>query len=160
MFAGTIRENIILKIDLPNDRLLTTAIKNAALASTLNLFPEGLDTVVGEKGIILSGGQKQRIALARALLSKASILVLDDPISQVDVETGQQIIAAIRQIKGLKTIIIVSHRISAVSFADQILSLDAGRVIESGTHADLINNNLYYAHTYQLQKIEEDTHAA
>ncbi len=160
LFAGTIRENIILKTGQPNDQLLTTAIDKAALAATLTLFPKGLDTIVGEKGIILSGGQKQRIAIARALLSNAPILVLDDPISQVDVETGQKIIAAIRQIRRFKTIIIVSHRISAVSFADQILSLDSGRVIEAGTHADLIDNNLYYAHTYQLQQIEEDTHAA
>ncbi len=85
-----------------------------------------METIVGEKGVILSGGQKQRIALARCLLRDTAILILDDPISQVDLETGTTIIHTIRKMAGQKTIIIVSHRLSAVSYADRIITLDNG----------------------------------
>jgi len=112
--------------------------------------------VVGEKGIILSGGQKQRIALARCLLKDAGILILDDPISQVDLETGTAIIDTIRKMAGPKTIVIVSHRLSAVSFADRIIALDQGRMVESGNHRQLMESNNYYARTFRLQQIEEE----
>ena len=123
-------------------------------------FPAGFDTIVGEKGIILSGGQKQRIALARCLLKDAGILILDDPISQVDLETGTAIIRTIRKMAGEKTIIIVSHRLSAVSYADWIISLDRGRIVESGTHRQLMESDNYYAMTFNLQEIEEEWDAA
>ena len=113
-----------------------------------------------EKGIILSGGQKQRIALARCLLQDTAILVLDDPISQVDLETGSVIINTIKQMAGYRTIIIVSHRLSAVRFADQIITLELGRIIESGTHTDLLEKNQYYAKTFHLQEIEEELYAS
>jgi len=119
-----------------------------------------LETVVGERGVILSGGQKQRIALARCLLRDNAILILDDPISQVDLETGTAIINTIRQMAGQKTIIIVSHRLSAVSYADRIITLDLGHITESGTHRQLLESNNYYAKTYYLQEIEEDLNAA
>ena len=127
---------------------------------TIKNFSKGFDTVVGEKGVILSGGQKQRIAIARCLLHDADILVLDDPISQVDLATGTDIIKTIRRMAGHKTIIIVSHRLSAVSYADQIISLDQGRVVESGTHGQLMASNNYYAKTFHLQEIEEDLNEA
>ena len=160
MFAGTIRENITFGNRQISDRRLEKAVRDAALYDTLNNFPEGIETVVGEKGVILSGGQKQRIALARCLLTDAAILILDDPISQVDFETGTAIIQTIRNMAGQKTIIIVSHRLSAVSYADRILTLDLGRVRESGTHQELMESNDYYARTYHLQEIEEDLNAA
>jgi ATP-binding cassette subfamily B protein len=104
---------------------------------------------------MLSGGQKQRIALARALLTDRPILILDDPISQVDFETGAIIINTIRSLSAVKTIFIVSNRLSAVCFADQIITLDRGRIIESGAHQELMENRGYYAATYRHQQIEE-----
>ncbi len=160
LFAGTIRENITFgDQQLPENRL-EKAVRDAALYDTIKSFPDGLETVVGEKGVILSGGQKQRIALARCLLQDNAILLLDDPISQVDLETGTAIINTIRKMAGQKTIIIVSHRLSAVSYADRIITLDLGRIIEYGTHRQLIKSNKYYAKTYHLQEIEEDLNAA
>jgi ATP-binding cassette subfamily B protein len=155
LFAGTIRENITFGDDV-KDSELTAAVEKASLDDTIQSFPNGFDTLVGEKGITLSGGQKQRVALARALLNETEVLILDDPISQVDMETGRDIIHIVRSMAGRKTVIITSHRISAVSFADQIISLDRGRIIEAGTHDELMANNHYYAKTFRLQEIEED----
>jgi ATP-binding cassette subfamily B protein len=160
LFAGTIRENMTFgNRAIPEGQLEKTA-GQAALYDTIKSFSKGFDTVVGEKGVILSGGQKQRIAIARCLLHPAGILILDDPISQVDPETGTDIINTIRGMAGQKTIIIVSHRLSAVSYADQILSLDQGRIVESGSHEQLMASNNYYARTVQLQEIEEDLNEA
>ena len=160
LFAGTIRENIAFANGQPADERLEQVVRAAALYDTIKNFPAGFDTVVGEKGIILSGGQKQRIALARCLLKDAGILILADPISQVDLETGTAIIQTIRKMAGQKTIIIVSHRLSAVSYADRIISLDLGRIVESGTHRQLMESNSYYAKTFNLQEIEEEWDAA
>jgi ATP-binding cassette subfamily B multidrug efflux pump len=160
LFAGTIRENITFGDQQIPENRLTKAVRDAALYETVKSFPEGLETVVGEKGVILSGGQKQRIALARCLLRDNAILMLDDPISQVDLETGTTIIDTIRKMAGRKTIIIVSHRLSAVSYADRIITLDLGRITECGTHRQLMESNKYYAKTYHLQEIEEDLNAA
>lgn len=160
LFAGTIRENMTFGNRTITDGRLEKAAREASLYDTVKNFPQGFDTVVGEKGIILSGGQKQRIAIARCLLYEANLLVLDDPISQVDLETGTKIINTIRDKAGQKTIIIVSHRLSAVSYADQIISLDQGRIVESGTHEQLMTSNRYYARTFQLQEIEEDLNEA
>jgi ATP-binding cassette subfamily B protein len=159
LFAGTIRENLAFGNREVTEGQLEKATREAALYDTIKNFTEGFDTVVGEKGVILSGGQKQRIAIARCLLHEADILVLDDPISQVDLETGAEIINTVRKMAGQKTIIIVSHRLSAVSHADQIISLDQGRVAESGTHSQLMASNNYYAKTFHLQEIEEDLNA-
>ena len=160
LFAGTVRENIAFSNEqLAGDRL-EKAVRDAALSDTIQNLPAGFDTIVGEKGIILSGGQKQRIALARCLLKDAGILILDDPISQVDLETGTAIIRTIRKMAGRKTIIIVSHRLSAVSYADWIISLDRGRIVESGTHRQLMESDNYYAMTFNLQEIEEEWDAA
>ena len=160
LFAGTIRENITFgDRQIPANRL-ENVVRDAALYDTIQSFPDGLETVVGEKGVILSGGQKQRIALARCLLRDTAILILDDPISQVDLETGTAIINTIRKMAGQKTIIIVSHRLSAVSYADRIITLDLGRITERGTHRQLMESNKYYAKTYHLQEIEEDLNAA
>jgi ATP-binding cassette subfamily B protein len=141
LFAGTIRENIAFGNPSITEAALKKAAGDAALLDTIHGFPKGFETIVGEKGIILSGGQKQRIALARCLLQNTAILVLDDPISQVDLETGTTIIDSIRNMAGNRTILIVSHRLSAVRFADQIITLERGRIVESGTHADLLKAN-------------------
>jgi ATP-binding cassette subfamily B protein len=160
LFAATIRHNITFGISGVTERALDRAIERAALAETLSGFPRGLETVVGEKGVILSGGQKQRIALARALLRDGPILLLDDPISQVDAATGAKIIDTIRSLTADRTLVIVSHRLSAVRFADRIVTLQDGRIAESGTHAELMSAGGYYARTFRLQEIAEEWHDA
>ncbi|NNL42167.1 MAG: ABC transporter ATP-binding protein, partial [Desulfobacterales bacterium] len=159
LFAGTVKENITLGSNSFNQAELDRASSRALLYKTVQSFPHGFDTVTGEKGVILSGGQKQRIALARAFLRNTPILILDDPISQVDLETGSEIIKSIMTMAGSRTIIIVSHRLSAVRFADQIITLDKGSVVESGTHDRLMETNQYYSKTFRLQEIEEELDA-
>ena len=160
LFAGTIRENITFGNPAVKEHMLEKITRKAALYDTIRAFPNGVETIVGEKGVILSGGQKQRIVLARCLLQEAGVLILDDPISQVDLETGTAIIDTIKSMIGQKTIIIVSHRISAVSFADQIITLEQGQITEQGTHRDLITTHQYYARAFQLQEYEEGVDAS
>ena len=154
LFAGTVRENITSGKQITDSELIRT-VKEAALYKTIDSFSDGLETIVGEKGVILSGGQKQRVALARALLNPTPVLILDDPISQVDMETGGMIINTIRAMAGYRTIIIVSHRLSAVQFADNIIVLDSGRIVECGSHETLMAHDQYYTKTFRLQQIEE-----
>jgi ATP-binding cassette subfamily B protein len=159
MFAGTIRENITFgNPEVPAGRL-AQILRESALEEMIRSLPKGLDTVVGEKGVILSGGQKQRISLARCLLRETPVMLFDDPISQVDFETGGMVIDTIRQLAGKKTVIIVSHRLSAVRFADQIIVLAGGCIVESGRHEQLLAANRYYARTYRLQAMEEEPDA-
>ncbi len=158
LFGGTIRENITLNNNTKDPELIK-ASKEASLYETIKSFPNGFETIVGEKGVVLSGGQKQRIALARSLLKDTPILIMDDPISQVDLKTGAAIIKTIRFMTEEKTIIIVSHRLSAIRFADHIITLDDGRIVESGTHAELMEHGQYYAKTFHLQEIEEEFNA-
>jgi ATP-binding cassette subfamily B protein len=153
LFAGTILENITLMDTSHGREAVERAAAMAAVHDTILSFPNKFDTLVGEKGVILSGGQKQRIALARALLTDRKILLLDDPISQVDTDTGHALIETIRTLAGKKTILLVSHRISAIQFADTIISLNQGVMVEQGSHAALIANDRYYARTFQLQEI-------
>jgi ATP-binding cassette subfamily B protein len=155
LFAGTIRENLLLGNPLSPEGEIRRAVEMAQLSETVEGFPEGLETVVGEKGIVLSGGQKQRIALARAFLKDSPIFVLDDPTSQLDMETGTAVMETIRSLAGRKTILLVSHRISAVRSADRILVLENGRIAASGTHGDLIRRGGYYETTFRYQEIEE-----
>jgi ATP-binding cassette subfamily B protein len=159
LFAGTIRENILLENESVDQQQLLTAVNAACLDETIQDLSDGFDTIVGEKGVVLSGGQKQRIALARAFLQDSPILLLDDPISQVDMETGANIVKYIREMTHKKTTIIVSHRLSALSFADNIIVLENGKIIASGTHDQLMETSTYYAQTYKLQEIEEAFHA-
>lgn len=153
MFAGTILENITLMDTSYSLKEIEKAADMASVYGTIMSFPKKFETIVGEKGVILSGGQKQRIALARALLSQRPILLLDDPISQVDTDTGHAIMETIRSMAATRTIIIVSHRISAIQLADTIMSLNNGRIIEKGSHAALMANDRYYARTFRLQEI-------
>ncbi len=159
IFSGTIRENICFGAEGKNDSELIRAANEAALYDTIKSFPAGFETIVGEKGVILSGGQKQRIALARAFITNRPVLLLDDPISQVDIETGAGIINEIRKKAGSRTIIIVSHRLSAVSFADRIITIEQGRITESGSHSELMENDNFYAGAYRLQALEEELNA-
>jgi len=155
LFAGTIRENITFGNQGLAEEMIDAA-KNAALYPTVQAFPKGFDTLVGEKGVILSGGQKQRIALARAFLMDAPVLVLDDPISQVDTETAASIIQAIQTMSRPRTVFIVSHRLSAVRFADRIIELHNGRIAAAGNHSQLMSSSEYYRRTYRLQEMEAE----
>lgn len=155
LFGGTIYDNLMFGAPDATDKQLEQVIADAALTEMVAELPKGLNTVVGEKGVLLSGGQKQRIALARALLVQAAILLLDDPISQVDTTTGHHIIRAIQQRTGQRTIIIVSHRLAAVRGADMIVGLRQGRIVERGNHEALKRSGGYYAQVFALQELED-----
>jgi ATP-binding cassette subfamily B protein len=155
LFAGSIRDNMAFGDPDVDEQRLAAAAREAALLETIHRLPQGFDTVVGERGVMLSGGQKQRVALARCLLAGAPVMVLDDPISQVDFETGAAIAATLRERAGVHTIIIVSHRLSAVRFADRIIVLENGRVTHAGRHEELLQESRYYAETCRLQEMEE-----
>ena len=159
LFAGTIRDNVTLGRTVNNDRL-EDVLEQAALTRTMALFPRGLDTLVGEKGVVLSGGQKQRIALARALLVETPLLLLDDPISQVDMATGRRLINTLEKLQGERALLIVSHRLSAIRRADRIIILNRGRIVASGDHEHLLHTSDYYAETVQMQSVTEALDAA
>ena len=155
LFAGTVRENITFgRTDIGEDAL-ERASRRAALGSTIAELPDGFNTVVGEKGVILSGGQKQRVALARALLEDAPIMILDDPVSQVDTQTAARITETFRSLAGRKTLLITSHRISALRHADLIVVLDNGRIVAAGNHDQMMAAEGYYARAHHLQELED-----
>lgn len=157
LFSASLRDN--LKISLPQskwrqpelDQLLTEYLALAGLKLECEQFPAGLDTMVGEKGVMLSGGQRQRIALARALLKPAVIYVLDDILSAVDYETEQIIIENLRDFIRGKSLIIVSHRVSAVQWADEILVFKDGAIVERGSHRQLYAQGGYYREIFHYQ---------
>jgi ATP-binding cassette subfamily B protein len=156
LFSQTIGENIALGKKGATREEIAEAAELAGLGGDLAGFPKGLDTVVGERGITLSGGQKQRVALARALLRRAQILLLDDCLSAVDTQTEERILRNLRQVFRGRTVFLVSHRISAVREADQILVLDGGRVVERGTHGELVARGGLYADLDRRQALEEE----
>jgi len=120
-------------------------------------FPQGYDTLVGEKGVTLSGGQRQRVAIARTLLKNPRILVMDDATSSVDTDTEMQIEAALEHLMENRTTFVIAHRIQTVMRADWILVLDRGRIVQQGVHADLIQEGGLYREIYQIQaRIEEE----
>ena len=132
----------------------------AQLDKDVRDFPHGYDTMVGERGITLSGGQKQRAAIARAVVIDPRILILDDALSAVDTYTEEEILSRLRGVMKARTAIIISHRISTVRDADQIVVLDAGRVVEKGTHDELIRRGGHYAELYKKQLLEEELAAS
>ena len=154
LFSGSIRDNITFG-EAVSEETLIEATKAAAMYETITGFADGFETIIGEKGVILSGGQKQRIVLSRALIHDPPILLLDDPIGQVDTQTADKIIRTIRSFSKDKTIIIVSHRLSAVLYADQIIVMVDGHLSESGTHESLVASNNYYANSYAIQRAEQ-----
>jgi ATP-binding cassette subfamily B protein len=158
LFSRTIRENIAYGVDRHvSDEEVEAAARAAAIHEVIETFPGGYQTLVGEKGVTLSGGQKQRVAIARTLLKNPRILILDDSTSSVDTETEAQIREALNHLMEGRTTFIIAHRIQTVMTADQILVLDKGRIVQRGTHADLLKQPGLYRRIYDIQsKIEED----
>jgi ATP-binding cassette, subfamily B, multidrug efflux pump len=162
LFSASVADNIAF--GLAERARSQAAIEDAAATARLDkdveAFPNGYDTLVGERGITLSGGQKQRTAIARALVMSPSILVLDDALSAVDTHTEEEILQRLSRVMRQRTSIIVSHRVSTVRGADQIVVLDQGRVAESGTHDTLVRHGGLYAELYRKQLLEEELAAS
>jgi len=156
LFSKSIKENILFGKPDATEEDLQIAINIADFEKDLTLLPEGLNTLVGEKGVALSGGQKQRISIARALIKDPEILLLDDSLSAVDAKTEKTIIGNIQRERAGKTTIIATHRMSAVQHADQIIVLEDGKVIEAGTHQALLNHGGWYKEQYERQQLEEE----
>jgi ATP-binding cassette, subfamily B, multidrug efflux pump len=156
LFSRTVRENILFGLDGATDADLERAIDLASFRKDLEMLPDRLETLVGEKGVALSGGQKQRISIARALIKNPEILILDDSLSAVDAKTEKRIIDNIRTERSGKTTIITTHRLSGVQHADQIIVLDEGRMVEAGTHEQLMElGGWYYSQFIHQQAVSE-----
>ena len=158
LFSTSIKENIAyVKPETHIDEIVESAEIAGIHKIIEDSFPESYDTLVGEKGVTLSGGQKQRVTIARTLLKNPDVLVLDDSTSSVDTETEFEIQKALRNRIHNKTTIIIAHRITSIQDCDRIIVLDKGKVIESGTHEELINNNGFYKKIFDIQvSIEDD----
>ncbi|MFB3128019.1 MAG: ATP-binding cassette domain-containing protein, partial [Candidatus Acidiferrales bacterium] len=156
LFSETLRENIALGTPQATDQEVEEAAKTADLAGDIEGFPHKYATRVGERGITLSGGQKQRTAIARAVLRNPRVLVLDDALSSVDTHTEEKILRRLTSVMRERTSIIISHRISTVRHADQIVVLQDGSIVERGTHEELLARGGYYYDLYQKQLLEEE----
>src|ERR1039458_6653211 len=156
LFSDRIRENIALGVESASDQEIHNAADAANIAADIESFPEGYDTMVGERGITLSGGQKQRTAIARALIRNPKILILDDALSSVDTHTEDKILNHLRDVMRGRTTIFISHRVSTVRNADRIAVLHGGRIVELGTHDQLLALNGYYCDLYNKQLLEEE----
>ena len=156
LFSDTIRENLAFGAPCASTDELLEAAETAHIRQEFEEFPKGFDTMVGERGTTLSGGQKQRSAIARALLRRPAILILDDALASVDTYTEERILGGLRSYTSASTTILISHRVSTVRNADQIAVLVDGRVVELGRHDELLALDGYYASLYQKQQLEEE----
>jgi ATP-binding cassette subfamily B multidrug efflux pump len=156
LFSATIAENIAFGVENASEADIRRAAQIAGLADDIEAFPQGYQTLVGERGITLSGGQKQRTAIARAILRDPRILILDDALSSVDTMTEERILNHLAGVMEGRTVILISHRVSTVRQADQIVVLERGRIVERGSHAELLAAGEYYAELAQRQMLEEE----
>ncbi|AIQ74851.1 ABC transporter transmembrane domain-containing protein [Paenibacillus sp. FSL R5-0636] len=156
LFSKSVRQNIQFGLDNAGDDTIMQAITAAAFQNDLGTLSDGLDTLVGERGVSLSGGQKQRVSLSRAFIANPDILILDDALSAVDARTEAQIIDNIRNERAGKTTLISTHRLSAVQHADMIVVLDNGQIVERGTHQELLDLNGWYREQYDRQQVENN----
>ncbi|MDP4087169.1 MAG: ABC transporter transmembrane domain-containing protein [Bacillota bacterium] len=155
LFSATVAENIAFSNPLAKMEQIQEAAQLANIHDDILQFTDGYDTVVGERGVSLSGGQKQRISIARAILMNPEVLVLDDSLSAVDAKTEEAILSALRKNRDGKTTIITSHRLSAIQYANLILVFDNGKIIERGTHDELMEFGGWYKEMYLRQQLEE-----
>ncbi len=156
LFSDYLRNNIAYGVEDPNDEEIRQAAHNADLLSQIEEFPDGLRTFLGERGITISGGQRQRSALARAIIIKPKILILDDAFANVDTQTEDTILERLDDIMKDRTTILISHRISTVKAADHIIVLNDGSIVESGTHDQLLKQNGIYAGIYETQLLQDE----
>jgi ATP-binding cassette subfamily B protein len=156
LFSDYLRNNIAYGMDTPNDDEIREAAHSADLLSQIEEFPDGLQTFLGERGITISGGQRQRSALARAIIIKPKILILDDAFASVDTQTEDTILSRLAEIMKDRTTILISHRISTVKAADHIIVLNDGSIVESGTHNQLLEKNGIYAGIYETQLLQDE----
>jgi ATP-binding cassette subfamily B protein len=156
LFSRTLGENIGIGRGGANLTEIHTATRLASLANEVARFPHGYETLVGERGVTLSGGQRQRAAIARALLKDPAILILDDPLSAVDARTEEEILSGLATFYGNRTVLIVSHRLSAVRACDLIVVLDSGRIAEQGSHGELLARDGLYAAMWREQQLREE----
>jgi ATP-binding cassette subfamily B protein len=158
LFSGSVRENLLLGVEATNGEgaKVEEAARIAQLLPTIESFSGGFETIIGERGVRLSGGQKQRTALARAIIKNPPILILDDAFSSVDVETEDEILRELKQFMRGRTTWLISHRISTMRDADLIVYLSGGKIIEQGTHAELLTRRGAYFELYRRQSLERE----
>jgi len=156
LFSETIRENIAFGAPDATDEQIYDAAKAAHIATEIEEFPNGFKTLVGERGMTLSGGQKQRTAIARAIIRDPRILILDDALASVDTYTEERILESLRDAMQGRTTVLISHRVSTARSADRIAVLVAGRIVELGTHEDLLERGGYYSNLFDKQRLEEE----
>ena len=156
LFSETIGNNIKFgKNDATNEELVN-ATRQASVLNEVNSFRDGFETIVGERGVTLSGGQKQRISIARALIKEPQIVIFDDCLSAVDGKTEKEIITSLYDYLQNKTAIIITHRIFSLFRFDKIVVMDEGKIVESGTHEKLLQQNGLYAEMYNRQQVERE----
>ena len=151
MFSGTIKENILLGNSKASDEFIWQALENACLADFVKELPQGLNTQIGERGILLSGGQKQRLAIARTFVKDAPIVILDEATSALDNKSEQVVQKALDNLMKNRTVIVIAHRLSTIQNADKIIVINDGKIVEEGTHQQLLELKGAYANLYSVQ---------